>query len=76
LNSLASGELTLNLLNLLNQLILNPYQPNTCFSQASEAFHNLIVYERVGEAPLAMGRKVIQTPLSTYFVWEIANEIY
>jgi hypothetical protein len=30
---LTPGELILNPLNPLNQLILNPYQPSTCFSQ-------------------------------------------
>ena len=34
MNPLAPAELILNPLNLINKLILNSYQPNTCFSQA------------------------------------------
>ena len=33
MNPLASAELILTPLNLINKLILNSYQPNTCFSQ-------------------------------------------
>ena len=33
MNPLAPAELNLNPLNLINKLILNSYQPNTCFSQ-------------------------------------------
>jgi hypothetical protein len=36
LSPLAPGQLILNPLNPLHQLILNPYQPNTCFSQVTE----------------------------------------
>ena len=33
MNPLAPAELILNPLNLINKIILNSYQPNTCFSQ-------------------------------------------